>query len=162
MQVTRRRTAMLASLLLAACGPPQQVDAIVPTTQKCATTPAVDTAGQALLVGIGGTGDFKTVTAGTELTLQHGPQGGTHIYLDVLFHADAAGPWKITSHLARPNGSQEADTTVVSACSGWNRIDDVRFVLYAGGGDGDLDVRAVPTDGSSPELKTAPVAVSIK
>ena len=153
---------LFACLFLAACGPPQQVDAIVPTTQTCTDAPDVPTHGLALLVGAGSSGAFVPLTPGTVLALQHGPQGGTHVYLDVLFHADAKGPWKITSHLARPSGSQEADTTVVDACVGWNRVNDVRFVLYAGGGDGDLDVRAAPTDGSSAELKTAPIAVSIR
>jgi hypothetical protein len=147
--------------LLAACGPQQQ-DAPVPVTQSCTAAPEIATAGLALVVGKGGTGTFVPLVAHDRLPLQHGSQGGTHVYIDLLFHADVAGAWKITSHLARPDGRQESDASVMTACAGWNRIDNLRFVLYGGGGEGDLDVRAVPIDGSAPELKTAPVAVTIE
>ena len=164
MVTTRSRFIVAAALPLAltACSPAQRGDDPLPQTQKCATTPEVPTEGLALLVGYGNSSAFKPLVAGAELPLQHGPQGGTHVYIDVLFHAETAGPWKIVPHLARPSGSQESDAAVVTACAGWNRVQNVRLVLSAGGGEGELDVTAAPIDGKTDALKSAPIAVSIR
>ena len=104
---------------------------------------------------------FTPLAAGDVLPLHHGAQGGTHVYLDVAFHADKPAGFQVLARYVRGVGQVDSDATYVDACAGWNYIQNFRLIVN-GTGPGAVDVTAKPVAGGPPELASVPVAVTVQ
>jgi hypothetical protein len=101
------------------------------------------------------------VSPGAKLTLQHGPQGGTHIYLDVMFKTESSGRWTIDTRFTRGPNDEEYSQSVVTACAGWNHIQNLRFIVSAGG-TGKLEVGVRPLGSRDPALEASAEPITIE
>lgn len=158
-----KRSVIIASsvLWLAAC--PRPGDDGPEQTQSCAPSTTVPTGDAKAFVGEPGATPFKALPSGSVLTRHHGPQGGTHVYLDLLFYvnANAAGSWNVKSTFTRTGGDPESDESYVRTCAGWNHVQNFRFEVDALG-EGSLQVAVAPITNTKPEATTTPVNVTIR
>lgn len=130
-------------------------------TQKCSATAGIPTGDGTVFVGQPGAATFTPLAKGAELSLESGPQGGTHVYLDVLFYWRAPDTIAISKTLTRGADNVQRDRDFVRACVGWNHIQNHRFVVN-GTGTGELVVGFGPESALEPLAKTAPLEVTVK
>lgn len=163
LRVPVKRSAIIAAsvLWLAAC--PRPGDDGPEQTQSCTASTTVPTGDAKAFVGEPGTTPFKALAKGSVLTRHHGPQGGTHVYLDLLFYvnANAAGSWNVKSTFTRPGGEAESDDAYLRTCAGWNHVQNFRFVVDSLG-DGSLQIAVAPSTNTKPEATTTPLDVTIR
>jgi hypothetical protein len=155
------RTATAAALLLSLSACPGPSDDGPDQTQTCAASGPAGVGDAKVLVGEGGAASIAALPAGAKLMLQHGPQGGTHIYLDVMFKTEASGRWTIDTRFTRGPNDEEYAQSVVTACAGWNHIQNLRFIVSAGG-TGKLEVAARPLGSRDPALEASAEPITIE
>ncbi len=135
-RIARASQVALAILALASlgarggCGPSGGTP-VAPQTDTCAASTPPPADGKATVVlGRDVTGPFQALLDGDALPLNHGPQGGQHIYVTVRLYAPSAGSWKYALAMKETSGVSAGSATVaLGACAGWNTSEKVRVIL---------------------------------
>ncbi len=116
-----------AALVATACGPGAQ-DRTVECTDD---TPGPADGKNVVQLGVGGAETFTPIKNGDLLTLDHGSQGGTHVWLDVQSWTPKRSLLNYIVQLHTPDGTLvgEVKGYVQSCGAGWVKASNERLVF---------------------------------
>ena len=128
--------------LVASCSPSTPS----PDVNNSCVTAAPPADGPVSTLGLPVNGPFRPIQDGDTLTINYGPQGGHHVFLEANTFATKAGTWTFTFNIAEPDGTPGASTMTipVNLCAGWTRSQGIRFVLDTGAGPKTISFSARP------------------
>jgi hypothetical protein len=141
---------VLGALALAACGPGPQ-DRKVECSDEAAGPPD----GKNLVrLGVGGAASFTPIKDGDVIALDHGSQGGTHIWLDVQSWAPKRSLLNYVIQLHKSDGTLvgEIKGNAQTCGAGWVTASNERLVFdteywYGPPPTGDLKLTIAESDG---------------
>jgi hypothetical protein len=139
----------LAGCGLQACGPS---DPDRETDTACDDRASPDGGKATVELGDAISGEVVPFGDDATLVLQHGPQGGQHVYVSVGLYVTEPGTWTHTLRFEQEGASSAATTLPVEACSpGWTVTRDARvFLDRAGSQEGTITVKTV-REGDTPD-----------